>query len=216
MNIIYPFCESVESDRHWLKHPVQIGERIVASEGHILVAIPGTGGNVAVAANPLESMTKIVDACIARASDDTIERTLVKSHVVNLPPCNECSGDGISHVKECAKCEGYGNYADDAECSECSGLGVVERSKDDPTVPCGACYGAGVGLRFRHPSSFAANDGYGPSECYMALLARHFPDAQIELAPVNQSFYVRDISRGMVGCIAAMYVSQEMRGAGNV
>ena len=60
-------------------HPVQIGERIVASEGHILVAIPGTGGNVAVAANPLESMTKIVDACIARASDDTIERTLVKA-----------------------------------------------------------------------------------------------------------------------------------------
>ena len=52
----------------------------------------------------------------------------------------------------------------------------------------------------------------------MALLARHFPDAQIELAPVNQSFYVRDISRGMVGCIAATYVSQgvKWRGAGNV
>lgn len=136
------FLANSDDPRYYLREPMQIGDNIVRSNGHIILIEPGH------TATPCPSKTiqieKILDL-IARA-------VFIKPSWPPLPEkqaCTECSGSGKLTWVECPECDGdgyvtlenaYSTYQPD--CATCGGRKRV-RSKHDATGTCTVCAGSG-------------------------------------------------------------------------
>lgn len=133
------FLADDDDPRNYLREPMQIGDNIVYSNGHIALIEPG---------NTATPCTVKIDKIL-----DLIDRAdFVKPIWPTLPEksaCKECNGSGKLTWVECPECEGdgyvtlenaYSTYQPD--CATCDGQKRV-RSKHDTTGTCTACAGTG-------------------------------------------------------------------------
>ena len=136
------FLAGDDDPRHYLREPMQIGEYVVYSNGHIVLIERGHTENT----GPVRTIK--IDTIL-----DLIERAkFVKPDWPELPEkstCQECGGSGKSITIDCPECDGdgfltfenpYSCYQPD--CETCGGFKKIKsKHHDDDT--CAICNGTG-------------------------------------------------------------------------
>jgi len=143
---LQPFCSNGADVRAYLRAPWKDGADVVASNGHIMIVIPG-------AAEDIDAQTP-PNMAGAAARFDGYPRSGVITPMssITLPPaerCWVCSGAGHYHTAKCKECGGEGEFKHGThwyECKECDGDGFNRCHKSDPDAeqkPCHRCDGSG-------------------------------------------------------------------------
>lgn len=146
------FCiaEGLGYPRVYLRRPMQFGDQVLASDGRILVCIPGRFGHedapshVHNAAHRIEQIIKEVPL------------TWTPAAAIELPPpepCAQCDGSGVMYRVDCHECNGEGEFVHGTHtyrCKECDGEGgFVTRhpSQGARAQPCDICEGSGASIQ---------------------------------------------------------------------
>lgn len=144
---ITKFClaDGLGDLRDCLRRPMQFGDQVLASDGHILVCIPGRSGHSGYEEAPLGvcNFTRRVEQIIKGAP-----LTWTPAAAIELPPpepCVLCDGSGVMCQLDCHECDGKGEFVHGTHtycCMECDGEGVIARAQ-----PCDICEGSGASIQ---------------------------------------------------------------------
>lgn len=171
------FCANSIDPRAYLSTPFRDGDNVIATNGHIMVVVPGMAGDFPVAASNMAGMP-------ARFNAATRSGVLTPLSSITLPdrvPCPVCGGKGHGHEVRCDECDGEGEFKHGShwyECKECGGDCTKPCHESTPGAVKHACYRCnGFGEAFGRVTVADALF----QRCYMALLAT-LPDCHIETA----------------------------------
>jgi hypothetical protein len=90
-------------NREWLKLPYRSGDKVIATNGHIMIEVATTDQTEF--SDPPENIRTRVDEWFAEPIQTTFQP------IPELPAyihCRECGGNGISNFDECETCCGFG------------------------------------------------------------------------------------------------------------
>jgi hypothetical protein len=146
------FClaEGLGDTRVYLRRPMQFGDQVLASDGSILVCIPGRFGHE-------EAPSHVRDG--ARRIEQIIKNTQLTwkpADSIELPPpepCSACDGSGIVYWVDCDDCCGDGEFLKGRHyyrCKECDGKGYFvakHASHGARAQPCRICEGSGASIQ---------------------------------------------------------------------
>lgn len=149
---IQKFCaaEGLGDLRVYLRRPMQFGDQVLASDGSILVCIPGHFGHEE-APWGVHNFTRRIEQIIKEAP-----LTWTPASAIELPPpepCAQCDGSGVMYRVDCHECDGEGESVHGTHtycCMECDGEGsVVTRhpSHGARAQPCDICEGSGASIQ---------------------------------------------------------------------
>lgn len=149
---ITKFCiaEGLCGLRVYLRRPMQFGDQVLASDGRILVCIPGHFGHEE-APWGVRNFTRRIEQIIKEAP-----LTWTPAAAIELPPpepCAQCDGSGVMYRVDCHECDGEGESVHGTHtycCMECDGEGsVVTRhpSHGARAQPCDICEGSGASIQ---------------------------------------------------------------------
>lgn len=204
-----PFCGHDDA-RPWMNAPIVFEGWTVATDGHIMVAVPdGVASMPAPADSPKVpdgvNFAKLISAASIHAQDGELARVRAIDMLANLQTCILCEGRRVVHEVDCDECEGgYFNHGShEYECKACEGSGVLDADESDHSKPCHDCRATGRSSRTHTPG--IGTDRYSVAAAYTAMLAEHLPDAEIAVAPdeTKKWFYVRS-STGAIGVVMAL------------
>lgn len=171
------FCATSEDPRHYLATPFRDGDEVVATNGHIMVVIPGMPGDYPAAPNNMIGMPARFNAGTRSGFVTPISSVTLPERVV----CPACDGKGHRFQERCSDCAGEGEFQRGIHwyaCQECGGNGTTPCSENTPGATKDACYRCnGFGeILARVPVADAVFQ-----RCYIALLAS-LPQCSIETA----------------------------------
>lgn len=206
---LQPFCADADEPRAWMRSTVACDGWTVATNGAALIAVPA-GVECAPVANVdrVATLAGIMRRAIASAADETAARVCAADLVPELAECLRCAGAGVLRERNCDDCDGRGEFVhgiNSYDCKSCHGHGTIELrvySDDASAQTCSSCRGTGRSPRCHSP--LIGDDAHSVAGCYIALFARHLPDAEITTTPQSNAFYVRSVSTGIVGAISAL------------
>ena len=143
---IKSFC-AIGDIRDVLNAPFVFENKIVASNGHIMVIVPNDGNNEYAHCPSNFNVKRLIDIV-----ESPSEWTACNKSEIVFPEkivCAECIGSGKLERKECEECDGEGevdlenDYSTyyGLECKSCGGDGYILNKSTDKT--CSVCAGAG-------------------------------------------------------------------------
>jgi hypothetical protein len=174
---LQPFCSNGSDPRAFLSAPWKDGADVVASNGHIMIVIPGAAEEADADTPPNMA------GAAARFNGGTRSGILTPLSSITLPAavrCQVCGGAGHFHTIECDECDGKGSFKHGShwyECEECDGEGWKACSPQNPDAnkkPCYRCDGSGESM------VKVAVGGAQFQRRYLALLAG-LPDCLLEV-----------------------------------
>lgn len=122
------FCAAADDYRSHLHTPALTAHGICATNGHILICVPGTDAPD-IWDGSLKKAMDFYAALPVSADAVAIDDTLI---LPPLTPCPCCSGSGYIWQMPCDECNGKGGHTHGRnwyECLECDGEGHVEEEK---------------------------------------------------------------------------------------
>jgi len=143
---IESFCVSGDDPRSDLHHPFRVGEFVVCTDGHRLIAAPTDD-------DTLPRNKRIAGAVLGIIAEASADDGFLPMPSIDLPDkvqCGACGGAGTVTVTECPECEGDG-FVDaetdysiyyDLECKSCEGIG--KRIEQGYGSKCQRCRGTGT------------------------------------------------------------------------
>ena len=160
-----PFC-AVDDIRDYLNAPFVLDGHTAATNGHILIRVPGVAADVN--QSPPEKLVEGIRKMFAGQHGNAVP-------LPSLPKpkkCKTCLGTGWLENGDCDDCNGNGTFMHgrhEYDCEECGGTGKVGRQQ------CGA-YGCNAGIEREFvkigPASFDAH--------YLRMIAA-LPNARISV-----------------------------------
>lgn len=120
------FCATGEDPRAYLATPFRDGDDVIATNGHIMVVVPGMPGEF-----PTVQGNMVGGA--ARFNVATRSGVLTPLSNIALPepvPCPNCAGKGHGYEVRCDECDGGGEFKHGSHWYECKACG------GDCTKPC--------------------------------------------------------------------------------
>lgn len=204
--------------RGWMNQPIIVDDYMVATNGHILVAMPLSAGS-GQGPNPKWSVPEGTLAhlrgIIAAAQADSLEARLrVQAHDVlpRLPACAHCAGTGVVYEVDCDECDGVGTFdhgSHEYSCKHCNATGRLDAFSDQGNErPCPECEGMKVG------NGRTTTPGIGQGQLhlatlYAALICTHIPDAEICAVPSGDKgiIYFRSATDNVFGAVMPIKVS---------
>lgn len=188
-----PFCSTGRDPRDYLRTPIRLDSHIVASNGHVLIAVPDDGRELP--ANASSYPQRLIDV-VARMLGLAPGAVTFRAADVALPEgkdCKPCNGTGKAKSVRCPECDDgefeHGTHT--YECKDCDGNG--DTLIPDEGSDCDKCRGSGRDLSKAVP--------LGPCHLrheYLAAL-QNLPNC--EIAPINATEAVPfsfDGGRGVV------------------
>jgi len=142
------FCARQHDPRPHLHTPMRVGNLVVATNGHILIALPDMVSEFPEA--PAEFGTKVT-SMLAQEAPAGEPVPLATIDLPERTDCPDCGGDGFLILAPCPECEGKGDFWHGTnlyECKECFGNGTVPAAIGDPGAKreiCVLCDGDGAG-----------------------------------------------------------------------
>lgn len=194
------FClaEGLGDTRVYLRRPMRFGDQVLASDGRILVCIPGHSGHEE-APSRVRNFTRRIEQIIKEAP-----LTWTPAAAVELPPpepCAKCDGSGVMYRVDCHECNGEGEFVHGTHtyrCKECDGEGgTVTRhaSHGARAQPCDICGGSGASIQ---PVTVGE---VRVQRRYLAAIAE-LPGAQV--APSHEGTLVFTFDGGGWGALATL------------
>jgi len=140
------FCAPDNDRRDYLRRPFRVGDFVVCTDGHRLIAAPTDD-------ETLPHNERIADTVTRIVADASAAEGFIPMPAVELPETTECvvcRGNGIVTKTECPECGGFGtvdaetDYSTyyDLECKSCWGEGEVAEPGDGSR--CRRCFGTGT------------------------------------------------------------------------
>lgn len=208
---LQPFCADADADerRAWMRSTFVSNGWTAATNGAALIAVPpGVECSPVANIDRPATATAVMRRAIASAADATVSRVRAADLVPELATCLRCVGAGVVRERDCDDCDGLGEFVrgiHSYDCKSCRGLGTIELrvyADDASASTCSRCRGTGRSPYWGSP--LLGDDVHSVAGCYIALFARHLPDAEITTTPLGHEFYVRSVSTGIVGAISAL------------
>lgn len=197
---ITKFCiaHGLDDTRVYLRSPMQVGDQALASDGNILVCIPGRFGYE-------EAPSGVRDfACWVEQIIKMAPLTYTPSAAIELSPpepCARCDGRGVMYRVDCHECNARGEFLHGTHfyrCKECNGKGVtVNRSASHGARarPCDICQGSGASIQPVPVGEVMVQ------RRYLAAIAK-LPGAQV--APSHEGLLVFVFDGGGWGALAPL------------
>lgn len=170
------FCARATDPRGYLRQPFRDAGEVVATNGHLVIAVPDFEGEFPDAVERMAGRhRKMLESTPHTGEQFRIDQIALPE----LIPCYHCDGRGFYWVQTCPICNGSGEFKHGEhhyECKECLGNGRVGTEAGAPRArkePCEECGGAGDSFQMV---------GVGEASFqrrYLALLAE-LPDAFIQ------------------------------------
>jgi len=169
------FCASNTDPRHYMSQPMREGADVVATNGHIMIVMPGMAGEFQPIPDNLRGKAQQFDA-VARSERMPLD-------IIHLPDrkeCPICGGAGHHFEVVCPDCDGEGSFKHGLhwyECKECAGNGhcTADASDEDAKkTDCYRCDGSGEAYQAVYISDHLFQ------RRYLALI-KSLPDAALEI-----------------------------------
>lgn len=165
--------------KEWLNSPFNIGKETVATNGHVLVAVPKLKGYRQLPAK-LEKVTTAVAKQLAFIPTENLI-PLPATEKTDEYPCRSCRDTGKNFVDH-TLCEGYG-------CSACDHDGEVQTS--DPCRDCNGTLISAIAMK-------VGDTNYRIDEKYLNLF-KDFPGLLVAInSECTQLYWKSDDGRGIV------------------
>lgn len=143
---ITQFCARSYSDRHYLSTPFREGENVIATNGHIMVVVPGLAGDYPPIPANIANKALDFETSFHAAGETHALGTMTLPDRVD---CVHCAGNGHIYVTPCIECDGEGEFHHGShfyECKECRGAGALPCHENQPGAKaqeCDRCFGFG-------------------------------------------------------------------------
>lgn len=178
-----PFC-GIDDPRIYFQHLIPLKNGHCACDGSIFVVADSPVPEPYTAPIELGGFKPEEAAETARRGVAAAEYLHPVSDVEFVKTkCNICGGAGVGTHEGCDECDGKGFFtfgAHDYDCKNCNGRGGLFVSGG--TDCCPDCHGTGLALA-TSSINFDGVDGrrYGANGMYIALIAKHLPNAKITI-----------------------------------
>ncbi len=143
INII-DFC-GVEDTRRHINSPFIVKDKIVATNGHVLIASPNDHKNEYIQCPEGFNAARVINIIDAAQEWAKVDKIILPEMI----GCVTCLGGGKAKKTECEECEGdgtvdaetdYSTYYD-LTCASCDGVGYLNYTETDDICP--DCNGSG-------------------------------------------------------------------------
>lgn len=185
-----PFC-GIGDSRIYFQHLIPLKNGHCACDGFIFVVADSPVPEPYTAPIELGRFNPEESAETARRGVAEAEYLRPVSEVEYVKVrCGTCDGSGVSAYEACDDCDGVGSFTHghyDYDCKNCDGHGGFF-SAGRGTDSCPKCRGTGLALA-TSSINFVGKNGcrYGANAMYIALIAKHLPNAKITITGDNKN-----------------------------
>lgn len=202
-----PFCASSDDPREFLRQPFDCDGGIAATDGPILMIVPGSTCGIAAPAQ-LKSINAMASAALNLSSDEG-EWIPVSDITWTPEPCEACEGTGHGRKRiDCDECAGEGYFwhgSHEYTCQECYGDGHLDAGRRYPSIRCRECLGSGEKDAVTSFSPTGLNGGrLTANSRYVRLLLLHAPGARLRREPLPLNSAIPILFDAGVGMLAPM------------
>lgn len=119
---LQPFCADSSDPREYLHRPAVLDGHTVATNGHILIRVPGAEPGAG------ETLPDWTAAGMRKMFAEEYGQFRSLPEIPARVDCGACNGTGYVETDDCDDCDGHGEFRHgehDYECKECDGTGKV-------------------------------------------------------------------------------------------